>query len=544
MRWLILLLLPLLARAEIHYVTPSGSIQTAIDLAQVGDTLVLEEGAYTETFLPRGKDLTITSRFLLDGDSAHIRNTFLQPDFLRPDTGSVCIYGSGETLESRLIGLRLRNGTGTRISALGETDFAGGAVLVHDLSALSMEFCIIELSSSHFGGGLATVGRSASLPAALQLIGTTIRDCYSSRYGGGVFALYCSLRVAHCELEFNTSGWMAAGNIAHSHAVIESTRVSENYGQMGGLFSGWSTGRITGCLFEGNATDSTYIHSPAHLELVRFYGALEHCIFLPNRGGHKSVYISDTRGFQCINNLFVGNSSAIDYGTLYLERYDGDVAFNVFLDNETGYGGTLVSNRSEDALIHHNVFRGNRVVETGNYGSAIQIQGLAPLIWDNLFEGNSGAAVALTGGQPFFVENNWWGDATGPYHPGLNPGGLGDTLLQDNASFIPWLTLPPDTASSVETRRPDWNPATWHIHEVYPNPFNSNLRISISGIVAGDFHLTLHNLLGQQVALIHDGILPTAEISFFAPPDLAAGIYFLHARSREHSESRKLVFLK
>jgi parallel beta-helix repeat protein len=37
------------------------------------------------------------------------------------------------------------------------------------------------------------------------------------------------------------------------------------------------------------------------------------------------------------------------------------------------------------------------------------------------------------------AENNWWGDATGPYHATLNPGGLGDTV-SDDVDFVPWLT--------------------------------------------------------------------------------------------------------
>ena len=37
--------------------------------------------------------------------------------------------------------------------------------------------------------------------------------------------------------------------------------------------------------------------------------------------------------------------------------------------------------------------------------------------------------------------NNWWGDATGPYHPTLNPGGLGDSV-SDYVDFNPWLTGP------------------------------------------------------------------------------------------------------
>lgn len=37
------------------------------------------------------------------------------------------------------------------------------------------------------------------------------------------------------------------------------------------------------------------------------------------------------------------------------------------------------------------------------------------------------------------AEYNWWGDASGPYHPTLNPGGLGN-WVSDNVDFIPWLT--------------------------------------------------------------------------------------------------------
>jgi parallel beta-helix repeat protein len=36
------------------------------------------------------------------------------------------------------------------------------------------------------------------------------------------------------------------------------------------------------------------------------------------------------------------------------------------------------------------------------------------------------------------AENNWWGDATGPYHATLNPSGLGNKV-SDNVDFDPWL---------------------------------------------------------------------------------------------------------
>ena len=37
--------------------------------------------------------------------------------------------------------------------------------------------------------------------------------------------------------------------------------------------------------------------------------------------------------------------------------------------------------------------------------------------------------------------NNWWGDASGPYHAILNPDGSGD-VVSDNVDFVPWLTAP------------------------------------------------------------------------------------------------------
>ncbi|MBU1984360.1 T9SS type A sorting domain-containing protein, partial [bacterium] len=84
----------------------------------------------------------------------------------------------------------------------------------------------------------------------------------------------------------------------------------------------------------------------------------------------------------------------------------------------------------------------------------------------------------------------------------------------------------------------------WHIHAIYPNPFNSEFRISVAGLAGDDFAVTLHNLLGQQVALLHRGRVSSPEIHFVAPPEMATGLYFLHARSRGHSETKKVVFLR
>ncbi|MCK4546306.1 MAG: right-handed parallel beta-helix repeat-containing protein [Candidatus Eisenbacteria sp.] len=39
------------------------------------------------------------------------------------------------------------------------------------------------------------------------------------------------------------------------------------------------------------------------------------------------------------------------------------------------------------------------------------------------------------------AENNWWGHSTGPYHPTVNPSGLGNPV-SDDVDFSPWTTGP------------------------------------------------------------------------------------------------------
>jgi len=53
--------------------------------------------------------------------------------------------------------------------------------------------------------------------------------------------------------------------------------------------------------------------------------------------------------------------------------------------------------------------------------------------------GNTQAGINNDTTDLVSAEYNWWGDPTGPYHPTLNPDGIGDAVT-DNVSFDPWLT--------------------------------------------------------------------------------------------------------
>src|SRR3972149_3912507 len=52
------------------------SIQLAINAAGVGDTVLIDEGLYYENVQIR-KNITLASRFVMDGDTSHISKTII-----------------------------------------------------------------------------------------------------------------------------------------------------------------------------------------------------------------------------------------------------------------------------------------------------------------------------------------------------------------------------------------------------------------------------------------------------------------------------------
>ncbi len=99
------------------------------------------------------------------------------------------------------------------------------------------------------------------------------------------------------------------------------------------------------------------------------------------------------------------------------------------------------------------------------YNGAIYIQSASPTIQDSLITLNNEGIRTNSGSQPTInhnsisgnvtfglnnldvtvtvvAENNWWGDASGPYNLAGNPGGLGNQV-SDFVDFDPWLPAAP-----------------------------------------------------------------------------------------------------
>ena len=63
------------------------------------------------------------------------------------------------------------------------------------------------------------------------------------------------------------------------------------------------------------------------------------------------------------------------------------------------------------------------------------------IIFCNIFDNSDYGVYNDDAGVTVDADNNWWGDATGPYHPVANPGGLGNAV-SDYVEFAPYLNDP------------------------------------------------------------------------------------------------------
>ena len=79
----------------------------------------------------------------------------------------------------------------------------------------------------------------------------------------------------------------------------------------------------------------------------------------------------------------------------------------------------------------------------------------------------------------------------------------------------------------------------------YPNPFNSSTTITFTLVQPGLVHLALYDLLGREVALLHDGVLQRGMNRVNLQGDnLTSGVYFLTLQSSSGVTHRKVTLLK
>lgn len=199
-------------------VNPGDSIQTAINAASPGDTILVNPGTYTGSLDTNDKALTLRSSggpnvTIINGNNAG-------PCISVDDT-------DGEETTTIIEGFTLTNGRGV---ANGFGGFLGGGLYCW-LSSPTVRNCIIRNNNC---------------------IGT-------SSQGAGVYCLFANPRLINCMIRNNTATQSGGGVYATMGAapyMVNCSIVNNTAATGGGIYSSNSTPRLISCIVYSNNDDS------------------------------------------------------------------------------------------------------------------------------------------------------------------------------------------------------------------------------------------------------------------------------------------------
>lgn len=232
--------------------------------------------------------------------------------------------------------------------------------------------------------------------------------------------------VTGCEIHLNTVGGMGGGIAVDVTATptIRDCYIHDNTASTGGgICSAASGGLIEDCRIARN--DATFGGGIAVMSAV-------------------GIVVADT---DVEWNDAVHSGGGVYTSDSVLEMRGCRIA-----DNSTQGAGGAVWFLNVDAVIAGTVLLRNSAV--GSTGG-ILIDTSTLTVSTSEITGN-GVGLAITGLEASSAEaaRNWWGHDSGPYHPSLNPGGLGDAV-GDGVGFAPW-----NVVTGVCEQNPP-KPASW-----------------------------------------------------------------------------------
>lgn len=393
-----------------YHVNPTGApgaIQEAINEASPGDTIIVHEGTYVEQLII-SKSLTLqglTGAKILASDT---RSTFTIPESSAVFDPIIFAYGSltgTETISVAIEGFEIDGGN----KAVSNYRYVG--ILCRNIKPGTISSNVIHgmYPPSGTGSGPQTFGILVYGNSEATINYNEIRDF--SRGGIGV------------------SG--DAGPNIDPYAIVQENMV---YGNGFESETGWW------------AENGIQIGYGATANVIG--NNVFNCTVNNPSWSATGILVVDTSDVIVESNYVEGcdiGIGAVDFpGSIYGPPWDYHILSNILIKGNTLFNNTWQVDISNDArnvtLVCNNILN---AVEDGidvwSYPNAGVYPTEVKINYNNIVgSGSYGLWVGEDVAEPVDARYNWWGDASGPYHPSLNPTGLGDKV-SDNVNFSPWL---------------------------------------------------------------------------------------------------------
>jgi len=319
-----ILLINLSFAIEINVPQDYTTIQEAIDAANNGDIIIVDNGIYYENITFNGLEITVASKFYNSGDVNDIYNTVIngsQPN--DSDFGSCVTFNNSENENSILMGFTITEGSGTRTYNAEEDLYfrTGGGILIDYASPQILSNIITNnectAEDDVFGAGGGGIRMGFGNPTIQNNI---IKDNLGG-YAGGIMIAYCGGTILKNNVIANntaTGSFNGGGGVYvdWEPITLENNTIVNNHSgdRGGGIISTGTMTTVKNCIIYGNTATIAFD------QIFRRYGGNATLTYTNFEGtwqgpGDEVGVINETPLFENTENYRLApNSLCIDAG--------------------------------------------------------------------------------------------------------------------------------------------------------------------------------------------------------------------------------------
>jgi len=331
-------------------------IQAAIDAAEDGDVIIIPLGTYNENIDFSGKNITLRSTD--PGDPEVVAATVIEGG----GNGSVVTFQSSETVDARLEGFTITNGSNANGGGIAvvensspiitsntisgnQAENSGGGIFISDNSSPTISGNVISSNWAKGGGG---IGVHNSEP---MIQNNTISKNTAEWLGGGITVHNSSLTISENTISSNLAETAGGIHISgNSSPTISGNTISDNQANFfgGGIFvRGNSSPTISDNTISGNEAESfggggIYVAANSIAKVINNQFQSNSTGFLGFEGDGNAIYVSDDStlvlntpddniysGYPT-NDIYYSSAKYIAYQET-IRRFSGDIK-RVLLD--------------------------------------------------------------------------------------------------------------------------------------------------------------------------------------------------------------------
>ncbi len=379
-----------LSEAQIlHVPADYPTIQSAVDAAGCGDTVLVSPETYLENIVILGNDKTITlaSEFLFSGDTNDINNTIIDAsEPQNPNYGmAIFIKNQDSTLDTRIIGFTITGGTGYYITN-------GGGINTIKATP-NIEFNHIQNCSATgnfaFGGGIRIGNTGGDTSKVCLIRNNVIKNC--TIYNANQIGIGAGIGLE------NVSADIEDNQIINNIITGDSNAIT---GGAGIEFEGWSSAfNFPQVLIKNNQISFNEVLSGladgGGIDISGYLPCQPVLVIEGNTITHNEVH----------SNATINVDGYAEGGAIYLRSpgqgsilSGNEISDNKVLDSPKRWGGGIYLERNSDnppetmPLIEKNRFTGNNAGEGGAiYSLDIGIKLVNNYVYQNMADSMAGA---------------------------------------------------------------------------------------------------------------------------------------------------------